>query len=262
MCGICGIIQRGNQNIPTWMLRSEMTALLIDNETRGEDATGIFRAGQNPEIYKASCNARRFINTKNYWNFFNESTTFFGHTRKSTMGNPEDCNNNHPLIVGNIVAVHNGSLQSKIPPDEKGDLKGEVDSLFFPWIVNKTIQSSTSNNNIKNLKKILKNIEGSYAFCWYDLNTKDTFLCQDNILSRQIYYTIQDQYVRFSQINEKGLLEFPPHYIMKCSQNGEISWHKINVNVPQAILDFLESIPQSKWNKKNILNLLEEEYNG
>jgi glutamine phosphoribosylpyrophosphate amidotransferase len=259
MCGICGIILRGSDiSIPNWMLRSEMTALLISNETRGEDATGIFRAGKNPEIYKSSCNARRFVNQEEYYNFFSESTTYFGHTRKSTTGTPNDCNNNHPLIVGNIIAVHNGTLQSKIPEKEKEKIPGEVDSLFFPWAASKI----KSENKIKSLKQLLKSISGSWAFCWYDISTGSTFLTQDNILNRQIYYVINNNYIRFSQIKEDGMELFPDHYIMQCDILGNVTWHRVNVSVPQAILDYLEAIPKNKWSKETVLNMLEEEYNG
>jgi asparagine synthetase B (glutamine-hydrolysing) len=235
-----------------------MAAMLISNEVRGGDATGIFRAGANPEIYKSSCNAKRFVNTQKFFDFFSQSTTYFGHTRKSTVGNPNDCNNNHPLIIQNIVAIHNGSLQSKIPEKEKENIPGEVDSLFFPWAVSK-IQTK---DKMKCLKQLLKCIEGSYAFCWYDLDTGSTYLTQDNIFSRQIYYVITNQYVRFSQIKEEGMSSFPEHYIMQCNKDGDITWHRVNISVPQAILDYLESIPQSKWKKETIINMLEEEYNG
>lgn len=50
-----------------------------------------------------------------------EASWFVCHVRYATKGNPQNNNNNHPLISGNVIGVHNGTLS--------GDWQGILDEV-------------------------------------------------------------------------------------------------------------------------------------
>lgn len=65
---------------------------------------------------------------------------FVGHTRWATHGSPEDMRNNHPLVHGRFIGVHNGVLQNHsaiLSITGREDPKTEVDSEAIFAAVNK-----------------------------------------------------------------------------------------------------------------------------
>jgi hypothetical protein len=127
------------------------TMLMRDTESRGDDATGIALQQEDGKWYglKGAVKAEKFIynsieselttkyasrscregNTeegtpvehkteyfkfiKHYWLSEPEKVKIIlGHCRKATKGKPENLHNNHPLVVGDFVGVHNGGVKN------------------------------------------------------------------------------------------------------------------------------------------------------
>lgn len=155
------------------------TSLLLETEERGKDATGVFvhyedkifsgikigvqasklvgwdiddirkeakfedagkEAKENEEIPDGGKTTYRgFLNE--FW--INNPTlvrSVLGHCRKKTKGTETNNNNNHPIIVGDIVGVHNGGVDNdaKIFDLHKNDFEriGEVDSEAIFQLMN------------------------------------------------------------------------------------------------------------------------------
>lgn len=119
MCGINGIlISPGRSPSQLRRIRELFTANLLANEQRGREATGIARLNNDSDIRinKAPVTASEFISSPGCLRVLNavseNTTVLLGHTREATKGSPQKNVNNHPLVRGDIVGVHNGTISN------------------------------------------------------------------------------------------------------------------------------------------------------
>jgi glucosamine 6-phosphate synthetase-like amidotransferase/phosphosugar isomerase protein len=118
MCGIAGILlaQGHKQNVQT--IRELFTANLLANEVRGKEATGVLIVQSDGSylLKKDALSASEFVKSSAYQAALAavgpETVLLLGHTRKPTKGSPRDNNNNHPIIRGRTIGVHNGTLSN------------------------------------------------------------------------------------------------------------------------------------------------------
>ncbi|MCI5124739.1 MAG: glucosamine 6-phosphate synthetase, partial [Candidatus Electrothrix sp. AR5] len=117
MCGINGILlSPGRTPAQLHRIRELFTANLLANEQRGREATGVALLNKDSSrlIDKAPITASRYILSSDYLQVLDtlseNTTVLLGHTRKSTKGTPQKNANNHPIIRGNIIGVHNGTI--------------------------------------------------------------------------------------------------------------------------------------------------------
>lgn len=180
MCGILGIgFQNGctmtNPTLAKYILRE----LLHETEIRGYDATGVaFVDKKNVVVVKAPMAASDFIITKGFIKANLEylrlskkdgTISIIGHCRAMTKGSPSDNNNNHPIVTGNIVGVHNGIIGND---DELFDKffgysktfgrRGRVDSEIIFRLIDyyANQQSRTTTDAIQRMSGL---VEGSYT---------------------------------------------------------------------------------------------------
>lgn len=115
MCGIAGVIRFGHKPIDP----EALAVLLVGNEHRGNDATGI--AVVQPDgavaVHKEDIPAWKFVSTKAYETFLADNLkpdtwAVLLHTRAATQGNPRENKNNHPLSVGKAAIIHNGMISN------------------------------------------------------------------------------------------------------------------------------------------------------
>lgn len=174
MCGIAGFnlspADQGNINV-----RAVSEALLNDIVSRGRDATGA--AWFDPEtgacmVQKNDDPATKFVT---YLEIPEGATNAIFHTRAATQGSPSLNENNHPIVVRNLVGVHNGCIRND---DEIFELIGkekrtaQVDSEaifaainFGHWVVEgKPVISD-------NLLDILGKPRGGAAIAWLQYDT-------------------------------------------------------------------------------------------
>ncbi|MCI5121224.1 MAG: hypothetical protein D3908_08560 [Candidatus Electrothrix sp. AUS4] len=139
MCGINGIlISPGRTPAQLQRIRELFTANLLANEQRGREATGIALLNKDASIRvnKAPVTASQFIHSPEYLQILGslseKTTILLGHTREPTKGSPKKNVNNHPIIRGNIIGVHNGTITNDdnifAQQISNGDRVGSVDS--------------------------------------------------------------------------------------------------------------------------------------
>jgi predicted glutamine amidotransferase/uncharacterized protein YbaR (Trm112 family) len=140
VCGICGIRRFGPEPISAEQLR----VLLIGNERRGNQATGVAfqQMDGSVQVYKNDEPATRFVADPGFSKFLEEylredTLTVLGHTRAATKGHPSKNKNNHPMWDGKVALVHNGMVSNDdfLFGDLKYERSAETDSDIFRAIL-------------------------------------------------------------------------------------------------------------------------------
>lgn len=135
MCGQVGLIfgaATDAQGNPPWFseleyLKKVFTEVLVANEARGKDATGLGwmnSAGAN-SIIKTTDEATEFVEQSDYFDFLKRlgpcTAALIGHTRWPTKKNAPVLDvDNQPLAVESIWGTHNGTIYN-------------ADELFHEW---------------------------------------------------------------------------------------------------------------------------------
>ena len=128
MCGIAAILFAPAERPPEVQreIREIFTRNLLFNEERGKAATGLAVLHTNGEltVYKAPIPATQFVETERYRGLLAspdaQTVLWLGHTRLPTKGDPENNDNNHPILADKVVGVHNGRITND-------------DALFAQW---------------------------------------------------------------------------------------------------------------------------------
>lgn len=184
MCGIVGAITFGTLPKKEEKIRQESiiyigSELLQLTQPRGKDATGVSTLFSNGDYMgmKIGIGATEFIfnmkeNHKNYKNFIklwrenpDPAKIFLGHCRKSSVGNSYNNVNNHPIKVGDIIGIHNGTLTNHDVIFKKLKCKrdGEVDSEAIFRLLHHYSDNGTIPFTTEMVKSITQRLQGSYA---------------------------------------------------------------------------------------------------
>jgi len=116
MCGLAGIL------LPTTITKLQLENVrrlfvenLLANEQRGPKATGVVVCQEDGTLFslKRAVAASEFVKMQEFHNFMvthvsSKTRILLGHTREPTKGPVTNYDNNHPIIVGDTVGVHNG----------------------------------------------------------------------------------------------------------------------------------------------------------
>jgi glucosamine 6-phosphate synthetase-like amidotransferase/phosphosugar isomerase protein len=160
MCGIAGFCLNVEDHVDA---RKLSAALLSQIVSRGRDATGAawYNAKRTEVRYtKAPYSAPTFINSRLPLMPSGVKNVIL-HTRYATKGDKKIEHNNHPIVVGNLVGVHNGhignddALLARYPEHQR---LGQVDSEAA-FVMAKYE---------KNLMQTLPDIQGNAALAWID----------------------------------------------------------------------------------------------
>lgn len=146
MCGLTGIVMgKRYSNEELERVKELFTRTLLAHEERGREATGVIAIWPDSRytILKKPLPASEFIQTEEYRNFLRawdkDVCTLLGHTRKPTKGSVWNEDNNHPLIVGDTLGIHNGTIKNddSLFKNENLARKAEVDSeVIFSMLNN------------------------------------------------------------------------------------------------------------------------------
>lgn len=140
MCGIAGIVKWGKLPIS----EEQIAMLLVDNEHRGNDASGIALQQQDGSIniLKKDTPGWTLVCTEEYKKFIKEhlkadTQTALLHTRGASQGNPRDNNNNHPMYAGLSAIIHNGVIRNdhQMFDQLRLERKAETDSDIIRAVV-------------------------------------------------------------------------------------------------------------------------------
>lgn len=119
-----------------------------------------------------------------------------GHTRAKTKGSEYTPNNNHPILVGNIIGIHNGGIRNykKIyDKHEKMTPQGEVDSeVIIQLLAEKANDRALE---IEDIKYVTERIDGPHAVLVYNRRFPEKVL----------YFHDRDRPLELAYIEELGL---------------------------------------------------------
>jgi len=184
MCGIVGTMSFKGLDSKDEKVRQEaiiflMTELLYMTHTRGKDATGIsalFGDGNYLGL-KMGVPSPEFISRfgdkeTDYDGFLkvirktrSPVKTLIGHCRKLSVGRADDNVNNHPIKVGNIVGIHNGTLTNheKIFEKLKCGRDGEVDSEAIMRLLHFYTKGGKEPFTAELVKEVCLRLQGTYS---------------------------------------------------------------------------------------------------
>ncbi len=175
MCGIAGILLGKTEQHNSKQLCELFTANLIANEIRGKEATGalVVQNDCSWHLEKAALPATKFTKTQAYRKLLsrvNRNTTLLlGHTRKPTKGTPTNNYNNHPIVRGDTIGVHNGTLSND---DEiflthlkagKESRIGAVDSEAIFALIDELPRDTSMVQQCEALSRMSELLHGSYT---------------------------------------------------------------------------------------------------
>jgi len=123
MCGIFGLITDKGSACLDGKKESVVRTLIDSAQTRGRDSSGIIIYDENHNeytVFKGSLPIKSLAASQQYRNSVRESlnrsrigsSPFFlmGHSRLATNGSQRSQENNQPVVIDNIMAIHNGII--------------------------------------------------------------------------------------------------------------------------------------------------------
>jgi hypothetical protein len=188
MCGLVGALAYGEfltkrlESIRQESMIFLTTELLTLTQNRGKDATGVatlFGDGDYMGL-KMGVSAQEFIarfgETENDYEGYlkiwrkkaRPAKISIGHCRKPSTGGasgPENNKNNHPIKIGDIIGVHNGTLinHEKIFTNLACKRDGNVDSEAIFRLLHHLTANGNEPFTPQALQETCKRISGSYA---------------------------------------------------------------------------------------------------
>lgn len=191
MCGIVGAFAFGKPDVDKEKerIRQEAiifltTELLQKTQSRGEDATGIATLFDNGMYFglKAGTKAVNFISSRGgketdyagYLKIWRHKLSMknhryakihIGHCRKSSVGNSQNNDNNHPIVVDPIIGIHNGTLKNHDLIFKKlgCERTGSVDSEAIMRLMYHYTNAGKLPFTVKMLEEVGNRLEGSFA---------------------------------------------------------------------------------------------------
>lgn len=169
MCGIAGfcINDLDHKKLKS---RTIAKALLLAIQERGEDATGAAWSendnGKATVFYaKSDMPADEFIESLDDL-MPRYTRTCILHTRWATKGDPVDNGNNHPIVVGNTVGIHNGVITNddELFESHGWERQAEVDSEAIFQLI----------EHAKDPLAALPTLRGRAAIAWLDTDEPNT----------------------------------------------------------------------------------------
>lgn len=172
MCGLTGIVigkkyNRKERNI----VKDLFTNILIEHEERGKEATGVTAIWPDSKyiIQKSPVPASEFVKSKEYNEFIkkldSKVSIILGHTRKPTKGTHWNMDNNHPIKIGDIVGVHNGTIKNDdhLFNSEGLERHAEVDSEIIFSILNEVNFNDNPEKLTRSIQGATRKLTGSFT---------------------------------------------------------------------------------------------------
>lgn len=179
MCGLAGLLLYPTQRSETeWLeLRDVFTRMLVFNEERGREASGVALINRDSSfrLCKQPVPASELVQMEPYQNIMtaldSETTCLLGHARAPTKGSKWNNANNHPLLVGHTVGIHNGIIDND---DDIFTLSGfpragEVDSEVIFKLLDHIGPISDNGSYPSRVQRQIALLEGVFATLSVDL---------------------------------------------------------------------------------------------
>lgn len=186
MCGLVGILlYPAERSESDWMeIRRLFAETLVANEERGRDASGIAVVQRDGTfcLFKGPMPASELLRTKPARDVLeqvgSETVCLLGHTRYPTKGSPTNNDNNHPLVVGQILGIHNGVIRND---DDLFVLchlprQAEVDSEILFRLMDTVPPFLPEPEYLSQIKERLKSVNGTFATLSVNLRRPNTLI--------------------------------------------------------------------------------------
>ncbi len=214
MCGLAGTLIGGRPNREALeQIKDLFTRNLLANEERGREATGVAVLNRDGSCFveKTPIKASQFVRGKPYADFMDkristDSVILLGHTRRPTKGNPDGNHNNHPIVVGNTVGIHNGTITNDdevfASRDRRRDKTrrriGSVDSEAIFALIDEIDSTQPLRKYVQRVKKAVALLVGSYTTLSFNRKSPQVLLLlkYDNPIS--VHYAPDLQSLFFS----------------------------------------------------------------
>lgn len=198
MCGLAGMLLYSTQRSDKeWMeLREVFSRMLVFNEERGREASGVALISRDGilRLFKQPVPASQLVKMEPYQDIMAsigpETTCLLGHTRAPTKGSRWNNANNHPLLVGQTVGIHNGII------DNDDDLfirsgfsrAGEVDSEVIFSLLDRIGPISNNGSYSSVVQRQVSLLEGFFATLSLDLRRPTRLLVLKHLRPLCLHY--------------------------------------------------------------------------
>jgi glucosamine 6-phosphate synthetase-like amidotransferase/phosphosugar isomerase protein len=213
MCGIAGFcLNKDEKGIDA---KEVSMAMLNQIVARGEDATGAAWVQYDKKAKKSNIAVSKApVPAYNFEQYLSQmaptTTRAILHTRWATKGSPQNNLNNHPIVSGRIVGVHNGVLRNDdaVFSHLRETRKAQVDSEAAFALLSRTVHSP---------HEVLQSLQGRAALAWLDARDK-----------RDLHLARVDGSPLAIGLTEKGSLFFAstmPLLVNSCADAGiDLKW--------------------------------------
>ena len=179
MCGLAGVLLYPTErSAAAWQeIRQLFTAMLVCNEERGREATGVAvvqRYGTY-RLFKWPMPASEFVHVDLYHHILADvgpaTTCLLGHARWPTKGSPRNNANNHPLLAGHTLGIHNGMIHNDDELFAALHLprQAEVDSEILFRLLDTIPPFARDERYLTQLREQLEPVDGVFATLSVDL---------------------------------------------------------------------------------------------
>ena len=182
MCGLVGIqFLTHRRSAEVWSeLKKFFLQCFIFHQERGREASGVavIKKSGSFLILKKPVPAEELVKTKSFELLMDtlddDTALVLAHTRAPTKGDPQNYYNNHPLIIGQVIGIHNGELKND---DELFEWFGfprraEVDSEIIFWLLNSlgSISEKSLRFSLNQANQLFSFLNGSFTVMAVNIN--------------------------------------------------------------------------------------------
>ncbi len=208
MCGLAGLLlYPAQRSAADWQeLREVFTRNLVFNEERGREASGValIQLDGSYRLFKGPWLASGLVQMDEYQHIMSqidrETVCLLGHARMPTKGSNQHNANNHPIVAGRTIGIHNGVIHNDDLLFARYELprSGEVDSEIIFRLLD-TINPSSDSNDLSRhysgngtycrlVKKRTQLLDGLFATLSVDLRRPTRLLVLKHLMPLCLHY--------------------------------------------------------------------------
>lgn len=208
MCGIAAaLLSPGGRPDEVWQeIRQVFTRNLISNQERGRDAAGVAVIQQDGRyvLLKQPGPAAELVETAAYQDVMaqlgGETVCLLGHARLPTKGSPLDNLNNHPLLSGHVLGIHNGYIHNDDDLFARLALPryGQVDSEIIFGMLDTISPAQCNGDYLEQARQRITLLEGRFTTLSVDLRRPCGLLVIKKDMPLCVHYSADWQTLWFS----------------------------------------------------------------